>query len=199
VSPAPSLPVTSPAVRESILAAAKTEFSAHGRKGASVRAIGRRAGVTAAMINYYFGGKDALYEAVVSDALGRQVERLAQALTGSGEGGLAARLAGAYFDFLAEEGEIQRLLAREVLDQEEGVPGRTLDYLAPLRAAVESRHDVDADDVEMAISLFGAIAGYFLYAPVLADFLGEDPRSEDRLARRRRHITRLAAFLYPER
>ncbi|MBW1881757.1 MAG: hypothetical protein JRJ84_25645, partial [Deltaproteobacteria bacterium] len=46
---------------------------------------------------------------------------------------------------------------------------------------------------------FGAIAAYFLYEPVMADFLGEDPRSEARLARRRKHIINLAALLFPGR
>jgi len=58
---------------------------------------------------------------------------------------------------------------------------------------------MDPDDWEAVISVFGAIAAYFLYEPVMADFLGEDPRSEDRLARRRKHIINLAALLFPGR
>jgi len=197
MSPRPS--PAEPDVRDSILAAAKTEFAAHGLKGASVRAIGQRAGVTAAMINYYFGGKDALYEAVVGDAIGRQVAQLTSAMAGPGEGGMASRIAGAYFDFLAEEGELQRLLAREILDRGEGLAAYPRHYLDPLRAAVEQQHGMGPDDWEAVISLFGAIAAYFLYEPVLADFLGEDPRSEDRLARRRQHITNLAALLFSGR
>jgi AcrR family transcriptional regulator len=35
-----------------------------------VRSIAERAGATAAMINYYFGGKQALYDTVVSEVQG---------------------------------------------------------------------------------------------------------------------------------
>lgn len=186
-------------VRAAILEAARTEFAAHGEHGASVRDIGRRAGVTAAMINYYFGGKKRLYRTLVDEGQQRLATRLATALAGRAEGELAAALAGAYFDFLAEEPETQRLLARLVLDQGEGFPTYAQRYIEPLRAAVASRTDVDDDTIEAAISLFGAIAGYFLYAPVVGGLLGEDPLSADRLARRRRHVIELAALVQRER
>ena len=47
--------------RQSILAAALTEFAAHGFRGASVDAIARRARVNKAMIYYHFDNKVALY------------------------------------------------------------------------------------------------------------------------------------------
>ena len=59
-------------VREQILAAAKAEFARLGLRGASVRGIAAGAGVTPAMINYHFGGKEGLYHA----ALSAQYERL---------------------------------------------------------------------------------------------------------------------------
>jgi AcrR family transcriptional regulator len=143
-----------------------------------VRNIGEQAGVTPAMINYYFGGKRALYDAVVSDAQDR----------------LRERLAGAYFDFLAEDRELQRILLREVLDQGDGVRELAARYVRPLRAQFEQYFGGGEDGMHLAISLFGAVAGYFLYEPVLGAFLGADPLSPIALARRRHHVIRLATL-----
>ncbi|MEK6439743.1 TetR/AcrR family transcriptional regulator [Pseudonocardia sp. T1-2H] len=49
--------------REALLAAARSEFAERGYEGATVRRIADRAGVDAAMVNHWFGGKDALFTA----------------------------------------------------------------------------------------------------------------------------------------
>ncbi len=49
--------------RAQLLDAARAEFAARGYDGATVRAIAERAGVDAAMVNHWFGGKEALFTA----------------------------------------------------------------------------------------------------------------------------------------
>ncbi|MGW5663553.1 TetR/AcrR family transcriptional regulator [Streptomyces sp. NPDC003758] len=56
------------ATREAILAAAVVEFTEHGYTGAGVRQIAERAGVTAMMINRYFGSKEGLFAQAVDRA-----------------------------------------------------------------------------------------------------------------------------------
>lgn len=56
------------ATREAILAAAVVEFTEHGYAGAGVRQIAERAGVTAMMINRYFGSKEGLFTQAVARA-----------------------------------------------------------------------------------------------------------------------------------
>jgi AcrR family transcriptional regulator len=51
--------------RSRIVKAAIAEFSARGFKGASMDAIASRTQTTRALINYYFGGKESLYIAVL--------------------------------------------------------------------------------------------------------------------------------------
>ena len=51
--------------RARILAAAIAEFASRGFKGASMDAIAARTSTTRALINYYFGGKEKLYLAVL--------------------------------------------------------------------------------------------------------------------------------------
>ena len=66
-----------PAVnRARILAAAIEEFAARGFKGASMDAIAARTHTTRALINYYFGGKERIYLAVLEHVYGeiRQAE-----------------------------------------------------------------------------------------------------------------------------
>jgi AcrR family transcriptional regulator len=179
-------------VKERVLAAGRAEFACTGLAAASVRAIGERAGVTPAMINYYFGGKRALYDAVVAEAQGRLFERISAAVAAGERAGLGPRLAAAYFDFLSEDQELQRLLLREVLDQGDSTRALAQRYVQPLRAIFDANFGTNDEALHLAISLFGAVAGYFLYEPVLGAFLGADPYAPETLERRRRHIIQLA-------
>ncbi|WEX10129.1 TetR/AcrR family transcriptional regulator [Chelativorans sp. AA-79] len=54
--------------RAGILAAARAEFSERGLEGARIDAIARRAGTNKRMLYHYFGSKDALYCAVLTEA-----------------------------------------------------------------------------------------------------------------------------------
>jgi AcrR family transcriptional regulator len=58
------------ATREGILAAAVVEFTEHGYARAGVRQIAERAGVTAMMINRYFGSKEGLFAEAVDRSFG---------------------------------------------------------------------------------------------------------------------------------
>ena len=51
--------------RAALLEAARVEFAERGYEGATVRRIAERAGVDAAMVNHWFGGKDALFTASI--------------------------------------------------------------------------------------------------------------------------------------
>lgn len=52
--------------REKLLGAATKLFAEKGFAGASIRQLAEAAGVNSAMISYYFGGKEGLYEAVIT-------------------------------------------------------------------------------------------------------------------------------------
>jgi len=52
--------------QDAILDAAEWVFAENGFHGATTRAIGERAQANAALIHYYFGSKEALYEAVIA-------------------------------------------------------------------------------------------------------------------------------------
>src|SRR5690348_8135347 len=58
-------PRNAAATREAILESARRAFAAHGYDAAGVREIARDAGVTAMLVNRYFGSKEQLFEEVV--------------------------------------------------------------------------------------------------------------------------------------
>jgi AcrR family transcriptional regulator len=147
------------------------------------------------MINYYFGGKQALYDMVVAEAQGRLIEGLAGAVGRGGDESISVRLAVAYFDFLVEERELQRLLLRQLLDQGDAVRERAEQIIGPLRALLEQHFGDRAMAEQYALSVFGAISGYFIYEPFMGVFLQEDPLSARSLAVRRRHVAELASLI----
>jgi TetR/AcrR family transcriptional regulator len=112
------------ASRRAILDAAEEAFSARGYDGTSLGEIGRRAGVSAALPNYFFGGKEALYRAVLERLLAEREARLepvAARATATLELDGALRpalevLIDGYIDFLVERPALVRLMAREALD-----------------------------------------------------------------------------------
>ena len=190
-----SEPSLATGVRDQILAAASTEFAANGLRGASVRTIAARAGATAAMINYYYGSKRALYDVVVERAQTRLLAMVAGVLQEPDTADLPSRLAAAYFDFLSEERELPRLLLREVLDEGDSVQTLVHKYVDPLRGMFEEQFGAEDDTFQAVLSVFGAVAGYFTYAPVLASLLGEDPLASEPLARRRKHVMAFATLM----
>lgn len=64
----PKRPRNAGATREAILRSALGAFSRHGYDGIGVREIARKAGVTAVLVNRYFGSKEELFAAAVEAA-----------------------------------------------------------------------------------------------------------------------------------
>jgi TetR/AcrR family transcriptional regulator len=109
--------------RRAILDAAEHLFAQRGYERTSLQEIGRLAGVSAALPAYFFGGKQALYEAVLERLLLERERRLdplatraAQELERSGRLRPALELLiDGYIDFLCERTTLVRLMGREAL------------------------------------------------------------------------------------
>lgn len=103
-------------IMANIRAAAITEFSLHGLKGASTQGIAERAGLTKPQLHYYIAGKDELYNELLTQVL--YDWKVVQAF----EGDLRdpAAVLGNYIrlklDHAFDHPEISRLFAREMLD-----------------------------------------------------------------------------------
>jgi len=118
------MPVTQPVqrnpdrTRRRILQAAIRLFATHGFHAVSVDQIVGRARVNKRMVYHYFGSKDALFEAALSEVYQRiesiefhAVER------GRSPREKLSRLLESYFEFLDEEPEFTRLLQWENLEK----------------------------------------------------------------------------------
>jgi AcrR family transcriptional regulator len=112
------------ASRRAILDAAAELFSLAGYDRTSLGEIGRRAGVSAALPAYFYGGKEGLYGAVLERLLAEREARLEPLASRAAEelehgGGLRPALElliGGYIDFLRERPALVRLMGREALD-----------------------------------------------------------------------------------
>lgn len=107
------------AVRNALLKAARTLFSRRSFKAVSVRELAAAAKVNPAMVNYYFGDKQGLYEAMVEGSLGPLLEALEEGLS-SGHPISTQTLFGRYVEILATNPWLPNLLVREVLYGETG-------------------------------------------------------------------------------
>lgn len=74
------IPRSEPDTKEAIFAAAERLFAEHGVQGASLRAITGEAGVNLAAVNYHFGSKEGLVEALLARRLEPLSERRFQLL-----------------------------------------------------------------------------------------------------------------------
>src|SRR5215510_12811631 len=66
-------PRNAAATRAAILASARRAFARAGYDGAGVREIAKGAGVTAMLVNRYFGSKERLFAEVVADTMAAPV------------------------------------------------------------------------------------------------------------------------------
>ena len=127
-----------PDLRPRLLDAALTCYAARGIAAASLRDIAREAGVTPALLHYYFGDRDQLREAVVAERLLPALAPLHAAVRDAGED--VAALVRAFVDGIA--GMIERhpwlpaLWVREVLSEGGALRDLLAERIAPPIAAL---------------------------------------------------------------
>jgi AcrR family transcriptional regulator len=181
---------------------ARRLFIAKGFDNVGTRELARAAGVSPAMIPYYFGDKQGLYDALVEDAIGHVLARL-QTLAARGgdhrEDPVDAFLT-AYLDTLIAEPWIPQLLVREVLAHDSPLRRRFRENFAgpargALRALLVSERDrgrlrTDLDVDLAALSLIGMSVFPFLVHPVLGEIFGYrlDAEFRDRFHRHTRAL-----------
>ena len=120
-----------------LMRAARDEFAARGYAGASVRAITAAAGANLGAITYHFGSKQALYEAVLSDAVGEAARRVEAAASAAGREPLdrAGDVVRALFGYWGEHAEVPRLML-QALASREGPPAAVAQHLQRLLGAL---------------------------------------------------------------
>ena len=177
-----------------ILQAADELFGEHGYDAVSIRDVTERAGVTKALVFYYFRSKEALFKRVLE----RYYEAHQRALEGSAAADLPPRehlhgVVDAYLDFISGNRRYPRLVQREVASRsahlgiiQHGLAPllrwteRTLSGISPTDGPLAARH--------FFVTFSGAVINYFTYGPALAPIWGFDPLSDGGIAERRAHL-----------
>ncbi len=191
-----------PDVRQRLIEAAARRIAEQGYSRTSVRAIAEAAGVTPAMIPYYFGDKGGLLEAILDTAFERLLAGVRElAAEGAGaDGPFAERFIPLYLRTIGREPWIPQLLVREVLAADTPVRERFVERFARRAAALvpalfeqeiaSGRLRADLDPQLTVLSVLGMCVFPFVAVPVVGPVLGVevDAGFADRLAE---HTVRL--------
>lgn len=178
--------------RERILAAALEIFAERGFDGARTRDIAERAGANLGLLTYYFGGKEPLWQAAVSQAfaeVGTEIAAVtaeAQSQAGGDERAALERLLRGFVRFLARRPEFMRLMNDE--NKRDGPRMRWLadHHVKPLSQAIariveraQARGLVpDIPSVSFHYIVLGAAGLLFSQAPECRYVTGIDPTDE---------------------
>jgi TetR/AcrR family transcriptional regulator len=132
--------------RERLLDAAVACFAAEGVAATSLRNIALKAGVTPALVNYYFGSKEQLLEAFIAERVAPAVSVLRESLLEAGDNPRA--LLGAFVRGI--HGVVERfpwwpaIWVREVLNEKGALRGVLHEIIAPQVTQLLARTLVDA-------------------------------------------------------
>ena len=181
--------------REAILEAARDLLGERGIARVTLRSVAERAGVKPPLVNYYFGSKDELFEAIIEEVASGLVDRLQSIADhdGTPEERFRAFLS-QMIHSLAEHPFAPRLMAEFVIFPDDERTDRfALEYGRP---NIESLAQVVRDGVGAGVfrevpprylvpAVLGTCIFYFLGAPGLRrmlDFEPLDPQSVDEYA-----------------
>lgn len=161
--------------RDEILRAACLNFARHGIKGSNNRQIAADAGVTPALVHYYFKRKDELYRAVLHAAFD-------PLLAAIGEMATLEAWTRTFHAHLSERPWLPHLMIREVLPRNGMLRALFLERFAPrlfgaIKALVtqeatrlEARQDLDVD--RHVVLLMGMLVYPFLGLEIAQDVTG---------------------------
>jgi TetR/AcrR family transcriptional regulator len=200
----PGRPKTAGA-REQILDAADALFGEVGFAAASTREIAERCGTNKALIHYHFQSKEALFAAVL-DRYYEKLNRLLLAELGR-EGPpreVLRRLIDGYVDFLARNRDFSRIVQRESAGGAHMT--RINSHLLPvfktatglLTTAFPATRAGAMDALNLMVSFYGMIVGYFTYAGIIELLSGRDPLSGRELERRKQHLLKMLDIVIGE-
>jgi TetR/AcrR family transcriptional regulator len=171
--------------REAILEAARELLADQGTARVTLRMVAERAGVRAPLVNYYFGSKAELFDAVL-DEVGSSLRDRLQAIAARGETPeerFREYIAGV-IHIMAADPFAPRLIAELVFFPDDERTDRFVrDFgepnIAALRLVVQDGIASGAfgplDPELLAPALIGSCLFYFLGAPALRRITGSDP------------------------
>jgi AcrR family transcriptional regulator len=183
--------------RRRLKEAATAEFAQRGPDGTTMARIAERAGINKERLYKYFGDKQALFEAVLSDELDKLAASVAPIKVGLEDIG---EFAGRTFDYQAAHPKLVRLLLWEGLSgRVADEANRTAHYKHKAEAYAAAQRDGILDeemDAGHLVFLIIGLAAWWISAPQLARMItGADDSDPVEHARRRASVVRAAERL----
>ncbi|MSN26508.1 MAG: TetR family transcriptional regulator [Geobacter sp.] len=178
--------------RDNLIASSLPLFAAKGLNGVSVRELAAAAGVNLSMISYYFGGKEGLYAAVLTDqfAILGKLDELVQRETDTlRKFELYVR---ATVTRYRKNPYLLRFYTSELTNPTasfetiikpaiKNVVQTLLDAFADALSHEDFRADLDPADTVLALA--GMINFYFLLEPATAELVDHSPERDEELVR----------------
>ena len=184
---------TTPNKEQAILQAAEHEFLTKGFDGARTISIARAAGVTHAMLHYYFRTKEHIFERILDEKMHLMGQSI---LTAIGQSGLPLqeRLSdaiGRHFDFIAANPDLPRFVVNEIVSRPERYDTmrvRIRKIADPLMRDLQQELDESAEQgltepIDARILLLDIISlnvFSFIAYPILEPVLGDLTADRDR-------------------
>lgn len=182
-------------LRERLLDAALACFAAQGIAASSLRDIARRAGVTPALVHYYFGDRQQLQQAVVAERLWPV---MAQVHAGVGEAdddvaAMVASFVAGITGVVAAHPWLPTLWVREILCEGGALRGMMIERIGPLlpRLLIErfaaaqraGRLNPELDPRLMVVSMVGLTMFPLASAPIWQQLFGAGELGADAVQR----------------
>jgi len=168
--------------REVLIRAAATLFAAQGAEGTSLREVAEDAGVTPAMVAYYFRDKSGLLEAVVRQGLGILLGVVEAAVREHEPGEFLPEMIRRYLSALASDPWIPQILIREVVSRDSSLRELFIEEFAthavsvvPAEVIDDMRRGALREDLDprfVVLSMLGMCVFPFITHPVLGPLLG---------------------------
>lgn len=184
---------------ELILKAAEDVFMEKGYDGAKTTAIAQKAGVTHAMLHYYFRTKENLFNRVLNEKIGMMLESIITSFTQPSaslweriEGGLNA-----HFNFLSQNPAIPRFVVNELIsnpDRQKIFENRLKSIFPTVSYALQNDIDKNVESgimnpieaSDLIIDIVSLNVFIFISFPLIKEVLVASYGSEEEFFKRRR-------------
>lgn len=171
---------------QQILMAAEQEFLTKGYDGARTTSIAKAAGVTHAMLHYYFRTKEQLFERIVDSKFSLMAQSMIAAF-GNPNHSIVERIRGGiglHFDYIAQNPQLPRFVINEIISRPErydilysrmrGIVDSIYDNLQRDMDLAAERGEIEQIDVRMLfISIMSLNIFTFLAYPFMEPLMGE--------------------------
>ena len=176
--------------KDRLLESATVLFAEKGVAAVSIRELATAAGVNSALISYHFGGKEGLYEAVLTTHFGRVIEWLEQVAASPGTPQEKIRM---YAEVIRRthttaQPFMGRLIQREMTTPTPGMERVIRSHIARIAGTVTSiiREGIetgafrkDIAPIFAALSLAGMLNFYFIMRSITQTLLPEDGQGDE--------------------